>query len=170
MRRHNFLASVLIAFGLFLILNQFNVIYFSRLNIFITVSTFFGIVLLNKGFSHPMKKGILGGSFFMLFAVILVLMHFDFLPINDQIGTGLIFILLGLANIIYFLAYPKKTANIIFAILFLLFGLPFLLTHYDILSSWMIKDYFMTYWPVLLILIGLGLLIDGMLKRKQKTL
>ena len=170
MRRHNFLAIVLIVFGLLLILNQFDLIYFSRLNIFITGSAFLGIVLLNKGFNHPMKKGILGGSFFVFFAVILVFMRMGFLPINDQIGTGIIFVLLGLANIIYFLVYPKKTANIIFAILFLLLGLPFLLTYYDVLSVWMVEDYFITYWPALLIIFGLGLLIDGMLKRKQKTL
>jgi len=170
MRRHNVTAILLIVFGVLLIFNQFDLIYFSRLNIFITGSIFLGIVLLNKGFKNPQKKGLLGGSFFISFALILVLMRIGFLPINDQVGTGMIFVLLGLANIIYFLVYPKRTANIIFAILFLLLGLPFLLTYYDVLSVWMVEDYFITYWPALLIIIGLGLLVDGMLKRKQKTL
>lgn len=162
-------AWIFIIIGVLLLLNQFDLLFFDRFTIVFAGSVLFGVLLLNKSYKHPLKKGILGGTFFILFAVILLLMRFNFLPVNDKVGTGLIFVLLGFSNIIYFLFYPKKTANIIYALLFLLLSAPLFLDYYSVMPGWMLEHYFATYWPVFLILIGLGLLLEGLRRRKPKT-
>lgn len=167
--RKPFTAWILILIGIMLLLNQFGLLFFDRFNIVLVGSILFGILLLNKSYKHPLKKGILGGTFFLLLAFILVLMRFNFLPVNDQVGIGLIFVLLGLSNIIYFLFYPKKTANIIYALLFLLLSAPLFLDYYNVLPGWMLEHYFITYWPAILILIGAGLLLEGLRRRQNKA-
>ena len=165
-----FTAWILIFIGVMLLLNQFGLVFLNRFNITLIGSILFGVLLINKSIRHPEKKGVLGGSFFLLLATLLLLMRFHYIPAQDQIGLALVFVILGLSNIIYFLFYPKKTANIIYALLFLLLSAPIFIDYYNILPGWMLEHYFVTYWPLLLILIGVGLLLEGIRKRQKKTI
>jgi len=168
MHRSNITAWVFILLGLLLLLNQFDILFFNRFNVALLGSILLGALLLNKGLHHPFRKGILGGSFFLLFALILILMKLGYIPINDLLGSGLVLIMLGLANIIYFFSFHQRVANIVFALLFSLLGLPFILGYYETLPGWMLEDYFFTYWPVVLILVGAGILLGGSHRKQQK--
>lgn len=163
-------AWILIFIGVMLLLNQFGLISFDRFSIAFIGSILIGVLLVAKSTNHPEKKGVLGGSFFLFFALTLLFMRIHLIPAQDQIGLSLIFVLLSLSNIIYFLFYPKKTANIIYALFFLLLSTPILLDYYRVLPGWMLEDYFFIYWPLLLILFGFGLLLEGLRKRKKKPI
>lgn len=169
MRRSNIAAWVLIVFGALLLLHQFDIFSLDKVNLLIVASFFLGIILLGKGYDHPQKNGILGGSFFILLGLIFLFMRIDILPIEDMLGAGLIFVALGLANLIYFLLTRTRVSNLNWAIIFFFIGAPFLIVYYNYMPDWELVDYFRTYWPVLLIIIGALLLIESFVKRAKNN-
>lgn len=168
MKRSNFAAWMLIILGSVLLLNQLDVFYATRVNILIIGSLFLGALLFKKGLYHPDHKGILGGSFFILLAATLILMRFSFFPIRDSVGVGIILVNLGISNIIYFFFSRSYYSNLITGFIFIIIGAPFLVMYYYYVPGWVIRDLFFTYWPVILIMIGSGLLIEAFFK-KSKT-
>ncbi|MGD9899009.1 MAG: hypothetical protein AB7T22_07765 [Calditrichaceae bacterium] len=165
MKKSNISAWLLILIGVILLFNQLDYIKFSRGNFLIMACFFLGAVLLNKGFNNSERKGILGGSFFILEGSALLLMHMGYLPTIDSIGWGVFFINIGLANMVYYLFKRTHFSNLATGLIFILIGVPFVAAAYDLIRIWMIADVLSVYWPVILILIGAGLLIEGMVKR-----
>ena len=162
-------AWTLIVIGSIILLHQMDLVYLDRPNILSVIFLGIGLFLSIKGFNHPKKSGILSGSFFILFGLAVIMMRMNFIPLNDSIGFGIVFLSLGMANFIYFAFRPKKATNIIFGIIFLIIGAPFVLSYYYYIPYWEIEDFFRTYWPVLLILVGLGLLAEGIIKNIKKN-
>ncbi len=168
MKNRSIAGWVLIALGALLLLNQFNWLELDRFLIVLIFSIVFAALLFQKAMGHPMKKGIIGGSFFVFFAIITILMKIGSLPVSDSLGFGLLLMALGVSNFIYFLITRIRIGNIISGVIFILLGLPPVLSYYGYTNSWDIADYYSTYWPVLLILIGGGILIDQLRKRPRK--
>jgi len=169
MKRNGLAGWILILFGALLLLGQFDWFSLNRFVIVLIITLFLSILFLNKGFSHPLKKGVLSGSFFLLASLQLVLMRVGVFPINDAVGFGLLSVDLGLANFIYFMVSKKRIGNIFAGLIFILLGLPPLAGYYQYIPYMDLEYYYATYWPLLLILVGLGLLIDGYVKRSRKT-
>ena len=169
MKRSNLTAWLLILAGGFLLLNYFGLFLFDRAVIAIIISIFFTIVFINRATHSSDKKGMVGAGFFMLLAIILISMQFRLLPINDRLGAGLVLLSLGLSNLIYYLVTRNKISNLIWAFIFIAIGIPFLIGFYDLVPLWIIEDYYVTYWPGLLIFIGLVVLIDSLLRRRKKV-
>jgi len=163
-----FTAWALIVAGVLLLLNQLGLFEPSRPNVIMLGSFFLGVLLLNKGRRHPQRHGILGGSFFILLGLTLFLMKKGVLAIDDTLGTGLLLIDLGLANIIYFVLKPEKLSNLTWGLIFSTAGAPFIIVYAGWVPLWLLEDIISTYWPVVLILFGLGLLGES-LRRKRKT-
>ncbi len=123
--------------------------------------------MLRKAFDNPAKDGLLGGSFFMLFAVILILLDIGVFPYYDYLIIGLIFMAFATANFIYYGFTRKTFNNVTFGIIFAVAGIPFIIMYYQSLSWWDIWDGFYTYWPILLITAGIGFLVDGIVKKAK---
>ncbi len=166
MRHSNFAAWILILLGVMLLLDQLDILYFNRLTITLLILFALGVLYLRKGLLHPKRKGILGGSFFLLAAISLLLMWAGLFPISDPVGFGLLFIDLGLANIIFYFVANKRMINIVMGIVFILIGLP----AFEAYPGWQLEHFYSTYWPVVLILIGLGILFEGFNQRSRKSI
>ncbi len=167
MRRQYTLAWSLILIGALLLLNQTGLFNLTRTNMVILISLLIGGLLINKGVGHPKNSGILGGTFFILFGLIILSMQIGFLPVNERVGYGLIFISLAVANFVYFIVSNRAMSNLVFAIIFLVIGSPFLIVYYDLMPVWRISELFSTYWPLILILIGGAIIIDGFRRSKS---
>ena len=96
-------------------------------------------------------------------------MRLNYFPINDVFALGIIFIDLGIANLVYFIIKKARLSNLVFAIIFILIGSPLIAYQYYYISMWEIRDIFSTYWPLLIILVGVGLLGEGLLKYFRKN-
>lgn len=164
-----FIAWVLIIVGSVLLLNQLDLFYLNRANLIIMFSAAIGFILLKKGIDHPQRKGILGGTFFTGISLTLVAMKYSYFPMTDSFGLGIILMNLALANLVYFVLLPQKTFNLIVGLIFAAIGSPFLLFHYEFLSRWELGNMISTYWPTLLILIGIGFLVDALIKRNRNN-
>jgi len=170
MRRSNTAAWILIIIGIILLLNQFDFPWMTRSNVIIASVFLLGIFLIRKSISHPKKSGLLGGLFFTMAGLMLFFMKVEFIPQDDFLGFGIVLISLSVANFVYYIFTRIKISNVIFAVLFLFLGLPFLMAHYEYWPDWQMMEYFRNFWPVLLIIFGGILLIDSLIKRaKDKT-
>ena len=167
MKKTYFFPVTLIVIGTLLLLNQFNLIEFSRPYFFIVGFAIFGLVLLRKAFLTSTRKGLLGGSFFVFLSIALLMLDFGYIPISDYMIFPIILIPLGLSNLILYSFTRTNFTNVTFGIIFILAGLPFLIFHYGYISYWDISDTISMYWPVLLITAGLCFLVEGMLKKAK---
>lgn len=165
MRKELILPWMLIIAGTALLLHQLHLFRFRGINIFIVVSFALGVLLFVRGVGHPLKSGIFGGSFFILLASWLLLMRIGILPIDDYLAGGLFFATLGAANLVHFAFAPGKISSISVGVIFILVSLPFFFFYYGYFPRWNLEDFYLTYWPVALILIGVGLMADGLIRR-----
>lgn len=162
-------AWALITIGSLILLHQLNVVTLDTANILALISTIGGIILFTRGWNNPEYKGIFGGTFFILIGISLFLMKYNIFPTYDSFAIGLIFIDLGVANLVYYAFRKNKISNLITAIIFILIGSPLIAYEYYYISMWEIQDIFSTYWPILIILVGVGLLGEGLFKNFRKN-
>ena len=157
-------AWVLIILGSIILLHQIDIFNLNTANIVALISLAGGVILLMRGWKHPEYRGIFGGIFFTILGISLFLMQYNYFPASDSFAIGIIFIDLGIAHLVYFIFRKTKLSNLIFGIIFILIGSPMIAYEFYYISFWEIRDIFSTYWPILLILIGVGLLGEGLLK------
>jgi len=160
MRGTTVVGAALILFGIVLLLEEFNLYTPGKGDLVILGSAVLGLFLLFKGFSNPEYKGILGGTFFILLALSLFAMKQGFYPISDRSGIGILLIDLGIANLVYYLVSRKKHTNLVAGIILMAIGSPFLIIHFGIMPAWLIGDLAARYWPVLLIIVGVVIIIE----------
>jgi len=167
MNKSYFFPVALIVIGTLLLLNQFDLLYLSRPYLFIIAFTVIGLILMRKALISPTRKGMLGGSFFLLMAVIVLLLDIGYIPFYDEVIVASILIALGTANLVYYLFSRKSFTNVTFGLIFIAAGMPFLIVYFGSVSYWEMADAFSKYWPVLLITAGLGFLADGMFRKAK---
>ena len=159
----------LIILGAVLLSMQLGIIVPSRSTVIILISIFIGVMFFSRGLNHIKHKGILGGSFFLLLAITLTLMKLNVLPSEDQLGVSLIILDLAAANFIYYLFQRDTLSNIIVGFVFLVIGLIVFIDYYDVLPLWLTIDLVQTYWPVILIVIGVIILSKATINNKNKS-
>jgi len=158
---------LLILIGTFLLLEKFDLLSLSRPYILIAGSAILGAILIRKSILSSANKGALAGSFFILLALIFLIINLGYLPSHDEVVWPLILAALGLANIIYYVISRKSFSNITFGLIFIAISVPFLTAYYGNFEYWEIADTFSRYWPILLITFGFGFLIDGVFKKHK---
>ena len=168
MKRNSIVPWALIITGCVILLHQLDLFSFQGINLIILGSYLLGVLLLAKGLQNPNRSGILGGSFFLMTATWLLLMRINVLPVDDYLAGGLFIGTLGVANIIYFFAKPVHVSNVVIGVIFLLVALPLVYYAYGYFSEWKFEYYYSTYWPVVLILIGSGMMIDVLIKKHHQ--
>ena len=158
---------ILIAIGLILLLNQFDLLQFSYAYIIISGSAVLGGLMLRKAVYSETRVGLLGGSFFLLIAVTLLFVDLGIIPLYDNLIWGIIIVCLGVANFIYYIFTRKSFNNVTFGLIFCAIGVPFVIMFFTSADVYDIADVFSSYWPLLLITAGFGFLLDGMFKKAK---
>jgi hypothetical protein len=159
----------LIVFGAIFLSMQLNIITPSKLTTVIFVSIFIGGLLFYKGLNHKKNKGIIGGSFFLMLAFTLSLLKLEIIPTDDQLIIALIIFDHAAANFIYYLFQREYMSNIVFGFISLFIGSVLLIDYYEVIPMWLTVDLLQTYWPVILIAIGILILTKSAIAKKNKT-
>jgi len=159
---------LLIIIGGLILLNQFQIFDLSAKNIVAVTSLLLGMLLLKKSLTSPERKGLLGGSFFLIWGIMLLFFNF-----NSEMGRtlffGQLFLSLGLANLIYFLfSGVTRATNFFVFVLFAAIGGTMIAAYYGLLDVWHLEEILDTYWPVILILLGIFILIDSYRNRNRE--
>jgi len=139
----------------------------NRSFIAIIISLFLSAVYINKTIRDPQHSGLFGSVFFSIVTLILLGMEVKLIPIDDRLGGGLLLLNMGLSNLVVFMFRGHQASNLIWAFVLSLVGLPFIIGFFEAAPLWLIEDYYITYWPIILIFAGLVILIDRMVRRKK---
>jgi len=168
MKQTNFFAYALIFIGTALLLYQFDVIEFSRSEVIITVSFLLGLIWMKKAMVHPERRGFLGGTFWILLGILVLLMQNFILPTNDVFAFGMIFLILAVANLIaHFTTIQNTNGNLASALVFTAIGSLLLAMYYNYLSGWRLVDLVSVYWPLLLVGGGAYMIIEAFRRNRQ---
>jgi hypothetical protein len=110
----------------------------------------------------------LGGAFFTLFGITMILMREHVLPRDDEFGFAAFFIALALANFIYLPFKKDKSTNLIWGIVFAALGGLLLWAHIGYFPPWFIYEQIETYWPVILIVIGTAMIVKAYMRSRDR--
>jgi hypothetical protein len=167
MKKQYWPAIILISIGALLLLYQTDLIDFSTADVISYGFVLIGIVLLVNSLNRSDKKGLLGGVFFTVFGTTMILMREYILPRNDEFGFAAFFLSLALGNIAYLPFKTDKSTNIVWGSIFGAIGGILLWVYYGYYPSWYIYEQMAIYWPVILIVLGLAMIIKAYLRKRD---
>lgn len=159
---------LLIVIGVLLLINKLTPFYFGWYEIYPIILIGLGILFFISGSRKQDGGSVFPGTIFLLLGAFFVLRNYDLIPHYYLRPTyAYILIILGLAFFAMYLTKPGDWGVLIPAGILLFFGLIVLLKRFDIIY-WEIRDIVYDYWPVVLIIIGGGIIL-GTLKKHEGT-
>jgi hypothetical protein len=165
MIKENWPAFLLILVGATLLLNSFDIIDFVAGDLFTYGFIILGVIFLVNGYSREDKKGIFGGTFFFTYGVVLTLMRTGAIYRDDDLGFGWFFLALAAANLVNYLFKTERTSNLVWGFIFGILGGSFILSYYGYLSRWFCFEQIDHYWPLILVILGISLILKGIRHR-----
>ena len=169
MKKNYVTGILLIAVGVVIILFQNDWIDFTWADLATYGFIAAGLLFLWKGFQRPDRYGILGGVFFTAYGITLLLMRERILPRDDEFGVAAFLIILAIANFVFMFYKTDKTSNLIWGSIFAVSGAFFLWAHLGHIPTWYLYDQIELFWPLILVAIGAGLVVKGLMRRKQQV-
>ncbi len=167
MAKQSITAIILIAVGSLLFLEQIDLLYLSGRDYMVYGAIIGGILWFINGVNRSDKKGVLAGTFFFSFGIVMWLMRNYYFFRSDELGFAAFFLCLALANLVYFVFKRSSTNNAIFGAIFGILGGGFLFSHLDYYPLWRFIDHIEQYWPIAIIVFGLALLYKGLRKKEE---
>lgn len=162
MNKQQRIGIILIIIGGLILLNQFQIFSLSGKNLMGITSILLGLLLLKKSFSSLKYKGLLGGSFFVIWGILLIVFTYSDQPLGHTLFFGNVFLSLGLASLIYFIfSGAGRSVHLFVFLLFASMGGTMIAAYYGKLDVWQLEDILDTYWPVILIVLGIFILVDS---------
>lgn len=125
-----------------------------------------GFLLLMKGNSRPHKKGLFLGSFIFLIGIYYTLGLTQFYSISRGLSIGVFTIALGISFYSLFFFKRRDWGYLLFGNFIIIIGLFFLLEYMKKLPSYLLIDTVDQFWPLLLIVFGLILLMKPLTRRE----
>jgi len=113
------------------------------------------------------KGGVFPGSVLFLIGLFFFLRNYDIIPYSYDVWPIYI-IILGLGFLALFIVKPRDWGTLIPAAIFLFFGIVSLFNIYYIID-WDAWDMVGDYWPIILILIGVSIIISSLKKHLYKN-
>ena len=156
---------ILIGLGIYLLFNQLDYLSFRWADILTYGFILIGFIMFLNAFDHPHKKGILGGVFFMSYGITLSLMRYHVIYPDDYFGYGAFFLALALGNLMYFFFRTDRIINLTWAVIFAAVGAIFASMYFGLFHPWYIEEQVEAYWPLALIVLGLGIIFNAYRKR-----
>ncbi len=169
MKRHYWSGIILIFIGLLMLLDEMDIMALEWFDILFYSFIVIGISKFSNGLNRTDKQGILGGTFFISFGIMMLLISNRLLVTADEFVFAVFFLSLALANLVYIILRGYHWFNLAWAVIFSAVGGLFMLSYYGYYSHWHLYDIIATYWPVAFILIGLNLVLRGIKKRQALT-
>jgi membrane-bound ClpP family serine protease len=156
---------ILIIFGLLLLVHKLDIFYFDWHRTYPLVFMLIGVVLFISTVLYKHQSAAFWGTVFLLAGLFFFLRNYDFIEYY-YIGEiwPVFFIILGLAFVVLFLFKPQDWGVLIPGGIFLFLGTTFFLRNFH---YWRAQEIIARYWPLVLILIGIGVIVGGLKKKPE---
>lgn len=161
---HRIFGVLLIVVGTIILLSKFGFFELSFSDIFWPIISILGFFLVFIGYGEHNSGKIIWGTIFFLFGLFFFLKSIDVVYIPSSITLPVALYILGTAFMMAFFNSVKNWFLLIFVFIFYLLGSAFLLSYLGFWEKWEVWENLRIYWPIILVIIGLGLLL---VKRKR---
>ncbi|MGB2869336.1 MAG: hypothetical protein WBD36_12855 [Bacteroidota bacterium] len=150
---------LLILVGVLLILSRVHVLHLGWGNLIWTFLLVYAVVVVVRGFARRRAAAVFFGSllFFVSLHAVLQLWGVALFGFAEWIPN--IALALGLSFLVLYILEPRNVGLLIPFILFAGFGAVYYLWWWDMVDLFDVKQYAATYWPLLLVLFGISVML-----------
>ena len=171
-KRHSFWPGiVLIIIGAVILIHKMDILRFGWYELYPLLLLGLGIWFFVKVFVKKQIGSAFPGSLFLLLGLFFLLRNFDILDLGFYYDIWPIFLLiLGVSFVVQYIFKPQDWGLLIPAGIFLFFGFGYLARnmHWHRLFPFEMTRLLEQYWPLALILIGIGIIVSNL--RNQSRL
>lgn len=157
-RQFSWLGAVLILLGGLLLMRRLHVFDIRMAQIIFGFMIIWGIVLVGRGFSAIANGKVFWGTALFLFGVYFFIRDIDFLDISYRLIIPATFLIFGTAFLMMWLNNVREWQVLIPAFLIGGAGVAFLMSEFGYLSYWDVWETLHRYWPIAIILLGIGIM------------
>ena len=150
---------VLIVAGSLLLLGKLHLLRISYWQIVWSLVMFFGMIRVGRGFTQNRRGKIFWGTSLFLFGLFFFLRTIESLDIHLYMFSSSMFLIFGLAFFMVYLSNVRDWYVLIPSLLLIAVGVLLLLGEFGYISQWEVWDAIHLYWPIALILLGLGIIL-----------
>ena len=159
---------VIIIIGVLLLANNFSRFRFDWAVHFPLILAIIGLLLWINAIIKRDKGGVFLGTVLFLIGGFYYARNIDLIPYYyfDE-SWPVIPLAIGIGFIASFIFKPKEWGVLIPGLIFTLIGVYFMLQEMFYIDSYVIEEVF-SYWPVLLIIIGTGILFNNLIRKTKE--
>ena len=170
-RRHSIVPGiVLILAGVFLLLEKLDVLNVGWDMLFPALLVFLGILFAVRGFTDGNRRMVFPAVFFILLGLFFGLRSAaDFWWLDWADSWPLMLVIVGLAFFAQYLVQTRDTSLLVISVLLLIIGGSVFARNLGYYLPFRYRWWLRQYWPLLLILLGLFLVLSGLRSREDKT-
>jgi hypothetical protein len=170
-RRIPLLGIVLIAVGMLLLMNQFDVIELTLWNFITGFIILYGGALVVRSFGTGDRSKVFWGTALFLFGLYLILDSMGLVTHHFPILIPAIFLIVGFSFLMMYLYNISDWHLLIPSLFFIGISGVIIAEELSLFQIYRFEYYLAQYWPVLLILIGLVLIVKSRsrLQKRKKT-
>ncbi len=163
------LAVFLIVLGSILLLKKLQLIRISYSEITWSVMMLFGLYRVVRGFSYHRRWKVISGTSMFLFGLFFFLSSFESLDLSFYMLPSVLFLIAGIALLMGFMINVRDLYMLVPSLVFAGIGAALLLAEFGYLSHWEVWDAVHLYWPVIIILIGLVMILRRRFSEQPST-
>lgn len=156
--RFPWFGAALIVVGTVLLLKRFFVLSIEFSQIFWGLIVLLGFVGVTRGFSQNLRWKVYWSTVGFLYGLFFFLRSIDTLEVHAHIFFPATFMIFGLAFFMIYIFNLRDWQFLIPGVSLTVCGAAFILTEFGYFDTWEVWDFIRTYWPVLLILFGVGMI------------
>lgn len=159
---------ILIFIGAILLLYKLDVFDFGWYEVYPLILMGIGVLFFTSIIGKNQKGAVFPGTILFLLGLFYFLRNYEIISYYYMREVWPVFLLiLGLAFFAVFLTKPEDWGVLIPAAILVLLGVSFLMREFHIIR-WNVWDVIGDYWPIILIIIGAGIIL-GSLKKPRET-
>ena len=159
MKKFSWLGVGLVLAGTAMLLDRLDVVRFGWHVVVWLFVALFGIVKCIDGFGVKKSSRVFWGTFLFLLGVYNVLRDLEVVELRSYWLFPAILVIMGLSLLMMYVSSPREWHLLIPSILLLGTGAAMILTEFGYLYRYDVIEWVRMYWPVGLILFGLGLVL-----------
>lgn len=153
------LGILLIVLGVGLILNRLHVLHYGWHTILWISLAAVGLVSVIQAFITRRRGVVFWGSLLFFVSVAMVVRNLEVLDFEAWDWPATLSLAAGLSFLMMYFYDPRRFGTLIPVILFGGYGVLYYLWWWDVIDWFNVRNYVHTYWPVLIILWGLSLIL-----------
>lgn len=152
------LGSLFVILGASLLLERLDVVLIRWDKLFWVAVLVTGAFLVADGYTHAGRGRIYWGSVLFFFGAYQTMLRFDVIERYGIHTVPALLIVFGLAFLVLYLRFPSEWSLLVPFFILAGSGVTFVLWWWEVVEWYEIRMFVRTYWPALLILIGISML------------